>query len=79
MPQRSKICQEAHSKKARLIRKQKVILIQNELKETANLRIQLTNEKNLRFLINKRSIMLSQEVEKLETFKKELEEYAEKL
>jgi len=33
----------------------------------------------LRFLINERSIILSQEVEKLETSKKKLEEHAEKL
>src|SRR6266545_7053495 len=79
MPHRSKICQEAHSKKARLIRKQRVAFIQNELKEVADLHKQLTNEERLRFLINKRSIILSQEVEKLETSKKKLEEHAEKL
>ena len=33
----------------------------------------------MRFLINERSIILSQEIEKLETFKKKLEEHAEKL
>jgi len=52
MPHRSKICQEAHLKKARLIRKQRVVLVQNELKEVSRLRHQLTNEENLRFLIN---------------------------
>ncbi len=79
MPHRSKICQEAHSKKARLIRKQRVTFVQNELKEVADLYKQLTNEERLRFLINERSITLSQEVEKLETFKKKFEEHAEKL
>jgi len=79
MSQCSKICQEAHSKKARLISKQRVILIQNELKKTTNLHTQLSNEENLRFLINERSIMFSQEVEKLETSKKKLEKHAEKL
>ncbi len=52
MPHRSKICQEAHSKKARLIRKQRVILVQNKLKEVLRLHHQLINEENLRFLIN---------------------------
>ncbi len=33
----------------------------------------------MRFLINKRSITLSQKVKKLETSKKKLEEYTEKL
>ncbi len=58
MPHRSKICQEAHSNKARFIRKQRVILVQNELKEVLRLRHQLINEENLRFLINERSIKL---------------------
>ncbi len=58
MPQRSKICQEVYLKKARLIHKQKVILIQNKLKETTTLRKQLTNEENLRFLINEKSMTL---------------------
>src|SRR6266540_4942313 len=79
MPHHSKICQEAHSKKARLIRKQRVAFVQNKLKKVADLHKQLTNEERLRFLINERSITLSQEVEKLETSKKKLEEYAEKL
>src|SRR6266498_256764 len=79
MPQRSKLCQEAHSKKARLIRKQKVAFVQNELAETSNLHQQLINEENLRFLINERSIKLSQEAEKLIVSKKKLEEYARKL
>src|SRR6266540_888616 len=46
MPHRSKICQEAHSKKARLIRKQRIAFVQNKLKEVANLHKQLTNEEN---------------------------------
>ena len=79
MPHRSKICQEAYSKKARLICKQRVILVQDKLKEVLRLRQQLTNKENLRFLINKRSINLSQEVKKLKTSKKKLEEYTEKL
>ena len=59
MPQHSKLCQEAHSKKARLIRKQKVAFVQKELAETSNLRQQLINEENLRFLVNEQSIKLS--------------------
>ncbi len=59
MSHRSKICQEAHLMKARLIRKQRVVLVQNELTEVSRLRHQLINEENLRFLINERSIKLS--------------------
>src|SRR6266540_5392608 len=69
----SKICQKAHSKKMRLIYKQKVVLVQNELKEVSRLRQQLTNEENLRFLINERSIKLSQEAEELKISKEKLE------
>src|SRR6266498_3591219 len=79
MPQRSKLYQEAHSKKARLIRKQRVAFVQNELAETLNLRQQLINEENLRFLVNKRSIKLSQEAEKLTVSKEKLEEHVRKL
>src|SRR6266542_2566190 len=79
MPQCSKLCQEAHSKKARLICKQRVAFIQNELAETSNLRQQLINEENLRFLINERSIKLLQEAEKLIVSKEKLEEHARKL
>ncbi len=53
MPHHSKICQKAYAMKVQLIHKQRVILIQNELKEVLRLRQQLTNEENLRFLINK--------------------------
>ena len=79
MPQRSKLCQEAHSKKARLIRKQRVAFVQNELAETSNLRQQLINEENLRFLVNERSIKLSQEAEKSTVSKEKLEEHVRKL
>src|SRR6266540_2735285 len=79
MPQRSKLCQEAHSKKARLIRKQRVAFVQNELAETSNLRQQLINEENLRFLINERNIKLSQETEKSTVSKEKLEEHTRKL
>src|SRR6266511_4366533 len=79
MPHRSKICQEAHSKKARLIRKQRVVLVRNELQEVSRLRQQLINEENLRFLINERSIKLSQEAEELKILKEKLEEHTRKL
>src|SRR6266540_2323195 len=79
MPQRSKLYQEAHSKKTKLIRKQRVAFVQNELAKTSNLRQQLINEENLRFLVNKRSIKLSQETEKFTVSKEKLEEHARKL
>ncbi len=49
MSHHSKICQEAHSKKARLICKQRVAFVKNKLKEILNLYKQLTNEERLRF------------------------------
>ncbi len=52
MPYYSKICQETYLKKVQLIRKQKVVLVQNELKEVSRLYQQLTNKENLKFLIN---------------------------
>ncbi len=42
-----KICQKAHFKKARLIHKQKVVLVQNKLKEVSRFHYQLTNKENL--------------------------------
>src|SRR6266542_6032408 len=79
MPQRSKLYQEAHSKKARLIHKQRVAFVQNEIAETLNLRQQLINEENLRFLVNERSMKLSQEAEKSTVSKEKLEKHARKL
>src|SRR6266545_7318236 len=79
MPQHSKLCQEAHSIKARLIHKQKDAFIQNELAETSNLHQQLINEENLRFLVNERNIKLSQEAEKSTVSKEKLEEHIRKL
>src|SRR6266511_1254337 len=79
MPQCSKLCQEAHSKKARLICKQRVAFVKNELAEASSLRQQLINEENLRFLVNERSIKLSQEAEKSTVLKEKLEEHARKL
>ena len=79
MPHHSKICQEAHFNKVRLICKQRVILVQNELAKVSRLRHQLTNEENLRFLINERSIKLSQEAETLKVLKKKLEEHTRRL
>ncbi len=79
MPQHSKLCQEAHSKKAKLICKQRVAFVQNELAETSNLHQQLINEENLRFLVNERSIKLSQETEKSTVSKEKLEEHIRKL
>jgi len=43
------------------------------------LRAHLRNEKNLQFLINERSIKLSQEAEKLKVSKKKLEEHIGRL
>src|SRR6266498_502812 len=79
MLQHSKLCQEAYSMKARLIRKQRVAFVQNELAETSNFRQQLINEENLRFLVNERSIKLSQEAEKSTVSKEKLEEHARRL
>src|SRR6266540_2986442 len=79
IPHHLKICQKAHSKKARLIRKQRVILVQNELKEVLRLHHQLINEENLRFLINEQSIKFSQEAEELKVLKEKLKKYIRRL
>ncbi len=79
MPYHSKICQEVYSKKIWLIRKQRVILVQNKLKEVLRLHQQLTNEKNLKFLINEWNIKLFQEVEELKISKKKLKKYIGRL
>ncbi len=79
MPQCLKLYQKAHSKKARLIHKQRVTFVQNKLAKTSNLRQQLINEENLRFLVNKWSIKLSQEVEKSIVSKEKLEKHVRKL
>ena len=79
MPYHSKICQEAYSKKTRLVRKQRVILVQNELKEVLKFRYQLINRENLRFLINEQNIKLSHEAEELKVSKEKLEEHTRKL
>ena len=79
MPHHSKICQKAYSNKARLIRKQRVILVQNELKEVLRFCHQLINEENLRFLINEQSIKLSQEAEELKVLKEKLKEHIRRL
>ncbi len=79
MPQCLKLCQKAHSKKARLICKQRVAFVQNELAETLNLRQQLIDEENLRFLVNEQNIKLSQKAEKSIVSKEKLEEHVRKL
>src|SRR6266542_628573 len=79
MPYHLKICQEAHLKKAQLIHKQRVVLVQNEPKEVSRLRQQLINKENLKFLINKRSIKLSQEAEELKVSKEKLEKHTGRL
>ncbi len=77
--QHSKLYQEAYLKKTRFIYKQRVTFVQNELAEILNFHQQLTNKENLRFLINKWNIKLSQEAEKLTVLKEKLEEYIRRL
>ena len=79
MPQYSKLCQEAHSKKAWLICKQRIIFIQNELAETSNLCQQLTNKENLRFLINEQSIKLLCKIKELKILKEKLKKHIKRL
>ena len=52
---------------------------QNLITQKDELQIQLANEENLRFLVNERSIKLSQEVEKLKISKEKLEEHSRRL
>src|SRR6266542_1315091 len=71
--------QEIHKNQNKNFRLKKYFEIQNLAAQNDELRAHLKNEKNLRFLINERSIKLSQEAEELKISKEKLKEHTERL
>src|SRR6266508_3452777 len=71
--------QEIHKNRNKNFRLKKYFETQNLAAQNDELRAHLRNEENLRFLINERSIKLSQEVEELKVSKEKLEEYTRRL
>ena len=72
-------CQKIHKNQNKFFCLKKYFKTQNLAAQKNELQTQLTNEENLRFLINKQSINLSQEAEELKVLKEKLEEYSRKL
>ncbi len=71
--------QKIYKNRNKNFRFKKYFEIQNLAAQNDELRAHLRNEENLRFLINERSIKLSQEAEELKVSKEKLEEYTGKL
>src|SRR6266498_4321269 len=71
--------QEIHKNRNKNFRLKKYFETQNLAAQNDELRAHLRNEKNLRFLINKRSIKLLQKAEELKVSKEKLEEHTERL
>ncbi|SRR6266498_2509466 len=71
--------QEIHKNRNKNFRLKKYFETQNLATQNDELRAHLRNEKNLRFLINERSIKLSQEAEELKVSKEKLEEHTGRL
>src|SRR6266498_4290726 len=71
--------QEIHKNRNKNFRLKKYFEIKNLAIQNDELRAHLRNEENLRFLINERSIKLSQEAEELKVSKEKLKEHTGKL
>src|SRR6266498_2333197 len=71
--------QEIHKNRSKIFCLKKYFETQNLIIQKDELQTQLTNEENLRFLVNERSIKLSQEAEKLKISKEKLEKHSRKL
>ena len=71
--------QEIHKNRNKNFRLKKYFETQNLATRNDELRAHLRNKENLQFLINKRSIKLSQEAEELKISKEKLKEYTERL
>src|SRR6266542_5824014 len=71
--------QEIHKNRNKIFRLKKYFETQNLTAQKDELQTQLANEENFRFLVNKQSIKLSQETEKLKVLKEKLEEYLRRL
>ncbi len=72
-------CQEIHKNRNKIFRLKKYFETQNLTAQKDELQTQLANEENFRFLVNKQSIKLSQETEKLKVLKEKLEEHLRRL
>src|SRR6266542_3956503 len=71
--------QEIHKNRNKNFRLKKYFVAQKLSAQNDELRAYLRNEKNLRFLINERSIKISQEAEELKVLKEKLEEHIRRL
>src|SRR6266511_2095600 len=71
--------QEIHKNRNKNFRLKKYFKTQNLAAQNDELRAHLRNEENLRFLINERSIKISQESEELKLLKEKLDEHARRL
>src|SRR6266496_5905079 len=71
--------QEIHKNRNKNFRLKKYFETQNLATQNDELRAHLRNKKNLRFLINERSIKFSQEAEELKVSKEKLDEHTKRL
>ncbi len=71
--------QEIHKNQNKIFHLKKYFETQNLAAQKNELQTQLTNKENLRFLVNKWSIKLSQEAEELKVSKEKLKEYLKRL
>ena len=71
--------QEIHKNRNKNFCLKKYFETQNLAAQNDKLRAHLRNEENLRFLINERSIKISQEAEELKVSKEKLDEHARRL
>ena len=71
--------QEIHKNRNKNFRLKKYFKTQNLAAQNDELRAHLRNKKNLRFLINERSIKISQEAEELKVSKEKLDEHTRRL
>src|SRR6266540_2821036 len=71
--------QEIHKNRSKIFHLKKYFETQNLTAQKDELQTQLANEENWRFLVNERSIKLSQEAEKLKVSKEKLEEHSKRL
>src|SRR6266536_6062425 len=71
--------QEIHKNRNKNFCLKKYFETQNLAAQNDELRAHLRNEKNLRFLINERSIKISQEAEELKVSKEKLDEHTGRL
>ena len=71
--------QETHKNRNKNFHLKKYFEAQKLSAQNDELRVHLRNEENLRFLINERSIKISQEAEELKALKEKLDEHARRM